>query len=209
MRDDDDGFVLVTAKNRKAARKSNNKKTKKNFRAKIKDAQQPEGETLTAEETNTKTLQLSQKLQEDSINLSDIDKVLSGSDPVHEIICLGLGNFSDCPHSRRQLALLTRLQTLCASVTAYDPAFTGFERQFLRHLGISVLSVNKEGRIKASEGRTVFYLPHCPKQLTDNVLRANWNRDALSRVVLIGNSFSAIVERTPDRLVNCVANPIQ
>ena len=57
---------------------------------------------------------------------------------------------------------------------------------------------------------TFLFLPHCPKQLTNNLLYANWSPDGLTkwvhfasnwlmqlffRLSLISNSFSSTVER--------------
>jgi hypothetical protein len=35
-------------------------------------------------------------------------------------------------------------------------------------------------------------MPHCPKELYASILSANWNSKDLSRLVIIGNSFSSI-----------------
>ena len=42
---------------------------------------------------------------------------------------------------------------------------------------------------------TVFFLPHCPRWLYQNVLARNWTQAALLNVCIIGNSFSGIMER--------------
>lgn len=42
---------------------------------------------------------------------------------------------------------------------------------------------------KANE-KTLFYMPHCGKQLYSNLLWANWSSRLLQNVVLFGNSFS-------------------
>lgn len=50
---------------------------------------------------------------------------------------------------------------------------------------------------------TVFYMVHCGKALYNNLLWRNWSPAALSKLVIIGNSFRGIEERsghTPGRL---------
>ncbi len=133
---------------------------------------------------------------------------------VTRLVCLGLGRFSSCPLSRRQLALLLRLMDqleLDASAgeacVAFDPAFSITERDFLTSSGFSVPCANAEGKVGIREGSpplgdedaALFFLPHCPRQLANNVLWANWSTKDLGRVLMLCNSFSAVVERTPSR----------
>lgn len=42
---------------------------------------------------------------------------------------------------------------------------------------------------------TVFYLPHCGTALYNNLLWSNWSAAALSRMVIVGNSFQGLEER--------------
>jgi hypothetical protein len=42
---------------------------------------------------------------------------------------------------------------------------------------------------------TLLYLPHCPRQLSNNLLAANWRPAGLARLVLLANSFAGTVER--------------
>jgi uncharacterized protein YejL (UPF0352 family) len=46
-------------------------------------------------------------------------------------------------------------------------------------------------------GITVFWMPHCPKELYAAVLRANWSPTSLSRIIIIGNSFHNIISSLP------------
>ena len=124
---------------------------------------------------------------------------------VERLHCLGLGRFSACPVARAQTAFLVGLaKTLgVGRVTVHDPAFSSFERSFLESEGFEVDPVNREGRLSVGEdrhpGTTLFFLPHCPKQLTNNLLWANWSPDSLNKVVVLANSFAGINERSPSR----------
>ncbi len=125
---------------------------------------------------------------------------LKGQHPTR-LVCLGLGHFASCPVSRRQLALLLRLgESFGVSATVFDPAFSDLEKEFLVLQGLTVRTRNSEAKEGIpEEGAAIFFLPHCPKQLTNNLLWANWNRESLRRLFIVANSFSAIVERTPAR----------
>ena len=55
----------------------------------------------------------------------------------------------------------------------------------------------------------MFFMPHCPFRLYSNVLWANWSPSLLSRVTIVGNSFSAYDSRSlsasaRQEEVNCV-----
>ena len=50
---------------------------------------------------------------------------------------------------------------------------------------------NKEGCYLFPEDLTLFYLPHCPKQLLNNILWTNWEQ--LDQILIFGNSISGIV----------------
>jgi SRR1 len=133
---------------------------------------------------------------------SCVAKIAGG--PIDRLICLGLGHFSDCTISRYQLALALLVQESFQIRLAqfYDPIFTKNEQDFLIDLKCEVLSENREGKYSAgSEGCTIFYLPHCPKQISNNILWRNWSKESLERTILIGNSFSNILTATPLRLL--------
>lgn len=101
----------------------------------------------------------------------------------------------------------------------YDPLVTEIETTVLQdHYGIAVLSENERG-IRSSSGDTVninrkdaeanndddstnntttiFFMPHCPKGLYENVLWANWNvlRQKPGAICIVGNSLVTYVER--------------
>ncbi|XP_015276770.1 PREDICTED: SRR1-like protein [Gekko japonicus] len=125
-------------------------------------------------------------------------------------VCYGLGNFSSCSKARFQLAFLLLLlkdgclclppwqipEELCC---IFDPAFSTLEREVLSGLGFSVLSRNEEGKRPAEEP-TLFYMVHCGKALYNNLLWSNWSAEALSQMVVVGNSFKGIEERVPTRI---------
>ncbi|XP_060106914.1 SRR1-like protein [Heteronotia binoei] len=118
-------------------------------------------------------------------------------------VCYGLGNFSSCFKARFQLAflllLLQELQVPEGLCCVFDPAFSLLEREVLSSLGFSVLLWNEEGKRPIDEP-TVFYMVHCGKALYNNLLWSNWSAEALSKMVIVGNSFKGIEERVPGRI---------
>jgi len=115
-----------------------------------------------------------------------------------ELWCFGLGHIAGCVSARFQLALLLLIREFLdipeERVFVNDPIFFCGEVELLRRLKLEVISENLECKLKC-QVNTLFFLPHCPKQLTNNLLYANWSPEGLSRLFLISNSFSSTVER--------------
>ena len=112
-----------------------------------------------------------------------------------------------------QLASQFQLQLLLAwtqhwdqentKVLVFDPILTPSEKGILKQLGLETSDENLEGFYEGSqEGLNVFYLPHCPKQLLNNILWQNWNN--LDSIVVIGNSLSEIVSNTSAKNLNTI-----
>lgn len=119
-----------------------------------------------------------------------------------EIVCLGIGNFSHQLTSLNQLGFLLTLKSKLnvSNVTFHEPILSKCEIEVLQQLGLTVCPDNLEGRVSLPESALV-YLPHCPKQLTNNLLFANWSSDRLRNVSLIGNSFDELIQSTPRRFL--------
>ena len=82
----------------------------------------------------------------------------------------------------------------------FDPKLSEAEKEILRLLNVSVESCNKEGKYKVDRD-SIFYFPHCPKHLTNNILWSNWTKNSLFKLVLISNSFERIITTLPVRLL--------
>lgn len=123
---------------------------------------------------------------------------------VVEIVCLGLGHVAECNISKYQLALLLCLRDHCkpSKVFVHDPIFYKKECEVLTKLGLEVISENKEGGYVISDkGPTLVYLPHCPKQLTNNFLWSNWGVN-LQNCILMCNSFHSLIDNQPSRILS-------
>lgn len=117
---------------------------------------------------------------------------------------MGIGKFGECMISRYQLALLYLLkENYNVNVKIYDPVFTKNEFDVLNDFGFEILTENHEGKynVKHIDGLTLFYLPHCPKQLTNNLLWCNWSLK-LSNCIIISNSFHKIIDTNTKRHIN-------
>lgn len=122
---------------------------------------------------------------------------------IEEIICLGIGKVSECVIAKHQLAFISIVKEKfdIHKIKFYDPALSANDKIILESLKHEILSENKEGKYSVAHITTLFYLPHCPKQITNNLLFSNWNIERLKNLVLICNSFKSIIESTPERFL--------
>lgn len=125
------------------------------------------------------------------------------SEPKKRLICIGIGHFSDSVISRHQLAfvLLVKEQFDNSSIEFHEPILTQGEISILKHLNCSIAAKNLEGKIEIDQATTIVYAPHCPKQLINNLLWKNWNRNKLEELIYIGNSFTNLLHSTPSRFL--------
>ncbi|XP_023946258.2 SRR1-like protein [Bicyclus anynana] len=120
-----------------------------------------------------------------------------------EIICFGLGHIGESNISRYQLALLLCLRNKFNpdKVLVHDPIFYTDECELLKKLNLTLIEENTEGNyIITKKGTSLVYLPHCPKQLTNNFLWSNWGLN-LENCILLCNSFTSITEIS-DRILS-------
>lgn len=136
--------------------------------------------------------------------------------PFVELVCLGVGSFASSASARYQLALALllrqELQHVLPSGTAedgcensemprhmdvYDPIFDEVELTLLHARGCRVPTCNEEGRHTALLP-TLFFMPHCGRQLYANLLQANWGVAPLSQLAVLGNSFGAYADALTD-----------
>ena len=105
------------------------------------------------------------------------------------------------------------------AVSVFNPIHTKSEENIIQLLGFECASKqqNLEGKYKVkneTKSGTLFYLPHCPKQLTNNILWTNWQPETLGSVnstgldiqclhgvYILGNSFERIITSLPDRIL--------
>ena len=119
-----------------------------------------------------------------------------------QLVCLGLGNFAQGNNATHQIASKFQLLFLVAlnkrvpsEALVFDPVLTQSEKAVLDGLHFKTSETNTEGQYNFKGRLTLYFLPHCPKQLTNNILWANW--DDLTSIVLIGNSIKNTVLTLP------------
>lgn len=119
----------------------------------------------------------------------------------------GLGSFDDNIAARFQFALLiliaeafrqenTDSVSIFEPVELFDPLFISTDiRVIEHHCSMRVIGINEKGMRACDNDESshlttyLFFMPHCPKALYNNLLYANWSLDRLSRVIIYGNSF--------------------
>jgi hypothetical protein len=119
--------------------------------------------------------------------------------PLSGAILYGLGTFDresiqQSYHEQYQLALFLLLRDTLpfhvdATLCAFDPLFSPLDTDILAHFKISVLGTNERAQRKVSVP-TLVYMPHCERELYENLLRSNWTLKNVSCLFLVGNSFN-------------------
>ena len=113
---------------------------------------------------------------------------------VEKVYCFGLGHFCDSVTARYQFALLLCIQHShgIKDIELSDPIFYQCEVDLLREeYKMEVVTENSECQQPCTVPSLVF-LPHCPRQMTNNLLFSNWDPELLSNLHLISNSLSNI-----------------
>ncbi|XP_050544627.1 uncharacterized protein LOC126907403 isoform X2 [Daktulosphaira vitifoliae] len=119
------------------------------------------------------------------------------------ILCYGLGNFMDSIQSRYQLSLLLLIKKEfnVKNCLIYDPKFTNDEQVYLSENGCKLIEHNEEGKRQLLPG-TFIYMPHCPKQLLNNLLWRNWDKHLLMKSMILCNSIDQTVTSNPNRILD-------
>lgn len=140
---------------------------------------------------------------------SSLQKQKKDACQISSIVCYGLGQVSQSRIARYQTGLLMFIQEYFdVGVEVFDPAFSLLDERVLDLLNFTVVRKNEEGK-KSVSTLTLFYMPHCGKELYNNLLWANWDVEALPLCVIIGNSFSTIVQNVPSRILKQYYNFIE
>lgn len=130
-----------------------------------------------------------------------------GCDSINQIVVYGIGSFTTCSMARDQLSLIHALrQRIGPHIPAlvFDPVLQPQDYQLLQqHLQMEAIEENEAcGRsIDKSTGMVLFFMPHLDKQLYDNLLRANWKKGTLDRILILGNSFANMADSQPARIL--------
>lgn len=110
--------------------------------------------------------------------------------PISKIIALGLGPFSSST-SVLQFSLLVSLKNefTVEHVDIYEPRSTTLDEEVANYYNITTVE-NRNGLYPNSkEEYVLYYMPHCPYRLYNNVIWSNWEQ--LSNICILGNSFES------------------
>jgi len=109
----------------------------------------------------------------------------------------------DSIQSKYQLGLLLTIKNefQVKNCYVYDPKFTDDEHIHLVEIGCDPICQNEEGKRSLSPGTFVF-MPHCPKELLNNLLWANWEKVILTKCIIFCNSIDQTVTSTSNRILN-------
>lgn len=118
------------------------------------------------------------------------------------IVCFGIGPFTRNFQALHQLAFILEAQKHFEVNDSFyfDPIFRDSEKTVLERLKCTIMQENCEAKYAANVV-TLFYLPHCPNCLTNNLLWCNWQPELLKNVVLVNNSFDSLASSKPERLL--------
>ncbi|EDW81041.1 uncharacterized protein Dwil_GK11843 [Drosophila willistoni] len=119
--------------------------------------------------------------------------ILNLQHPLERVVCLGLGPFTRTHQAMHQAAFVMSLQshTNVKEVYYYDPVFRDTEKELIERFKGIVIPENSASKDEAKVV-TLYYLPHCPYALMNNLLWSNWHREKLQNVLLICNSFEML-----------------
>lgn len=129
-----------------------------------------------------------------------------------DFVCYGIGRISISDIARWQLAVWLRVlrEVAAERFFLHDPVLGPNERILVQELGFQLLETNHNsnqrnkqmGLWSCDTTPTIFFMPHCPKGLYQNLLWANWSAACLNRIVIIGNSFEGYADQLGQDKVN-------
>ncbi len=111
--------------------------------------------------------------------------------PFSSLVCYGLGPLSRSISRHQFHLLLLILKTFNVKGYIYEPAFSESDVKQCLDAGLFIIKENERGLRRVSD-KTLFYMPHCPIGLYQNVLVANWRNP--ENIILFGNSFSTYLD---------------
>ncbi|CAB4431564.1 unnamed protein product [Rhizophagus irregularis] len=121
-----------------------------------------------------------------------------------DIVCYGIGSIEKSIISQYQFALVLILRDLfeiTGKAYAYDPVSTPIDLEILLHYEINTINANEKAK-RPITNQTLFYMPHCPLGLYNNVIASNWERNKLEKIILVGNRLDFYDETMSTTLLN-------
>ncbi|CAG8518463.1 14200_t:CDS:2 [Dentiscutata heterogama] len=114
-----------------------------------------------------------------------------------DIVCYGIGSIEKSITSQYQFALMLLFKNLfqiTGKIYAYDPILSQVDTEVLTHYNIESIKINEKAK-RVVTNQTLFYMPHCPLGLYNNLIEANWDRIKLKDIIIVGNRLDFYNER--------------
>jgi hypothetical protein len=89
---------------------------------------------------------------------------------------------------------LADLLNLKGKMSIFDPVMTDLDKQLCEKHQIHVIKEDEKGK-RTVKQPTLFYMPHCSRNLYSNTISANWTPTSLTNLHIIGNRFDMYVGR--------------
>lgn len=109
-----------------------------------------------------------------------------------DVVVYGLGSIRTDSVSRKQLSFIIMLRqklSLSGEFLCFDPILKEDEYALMKeHFNIDQIGVNEECARQVSKP-TLAFMPHCDLPMYNNLLWANWSRNSIDKIVIIGNSM--------------------
>ncbi|ORY90335.1 SRR1-domain-containing protein [Syncephalastrum racemosum] len=112
-----------------------------------------------------------------------------------EIICYGIGSMQHSKNAQFQFILaleLADLLNLKGKMSIFDPVMTALDKQLCEKYQVHVIEEDEKGKRTVNQP-TLFYMPHCSRNLYSNTISANWKPTSLTNLYIIGNRFDMYV----------------
>lgn len=121
---------------------------------------------------------------------------------LEHIVCFGIGNFLESKSSQHQLSFVLAIRKIFGvtnRIIFHEPILRSEAKELLRDFDCFVEENNYVAKVLLNPN-TFAFLPHCPKQLTNNLLWTN-EKVILKKSLFFCNSFDTLVVQTPERLL--------
>ncbi|KAL5477105.1 hypothetical protein EMCRGX_G023850 [Ephydatia muelleri] len=113
-----------------------------------------------------------------------------------EVLCYGIGHVGMCQTAQHQVALLVAMieEWKPPHTWVFDPVLQPDETRALEAFGLEMIPKNEACR-RTVDAKTLAYMPHCGRAMYNNLLWANWDKEKLHHLIIIGNTFSSYTTR--------------
>lgn len=113
-----------------------------------------------------------------------------------DLVSYGLGSFTSRV-SIAQLALIILIMKEfdIGQSLIYDPLMDLVDEAILKEYSISKIDKNERAYHPIDARPTIFWMPHCPLGLYDNLIESNFSYGKLEKIMIIGNNFGSYHDR--------------